>query len=374
MVLPLYKNNGAPGSFNRNYNAGLWYDKFCNKWRQGSRREDWTLQARRGSRDDPPKLQWVKTLAGEKTGDPELIAAMVNRQVALVCALGGQLRVFSTEWRFVTGLGRKHPVENGFAWHHTLGTAYLPGSSVKGMVRAWAREWEEDESKKKAISKVFGPEKGEKHAGSVIFFDALPIAPVRLEVDVMTPHYSQYYRSEQFQPGDWMSPEPVQFLTVDKEQNFLFTLAPRCLDDEGAAADLTLALEWLEEALAWMGAGAKTATGYGRFTRRENEEKELLEKFREEKKQAEEEARLRQMSPLRLEMEKDGYSTDLQAFMEAMTNKWLDRMEASDTPPEEKIEIANLLVKWYQEYNPQQWQKPNKKNKTKINRIKSILE
>lgn len=373
MTLPLYRNSGAPDNFNGTYNAGLWYDKFCSKWRQ-ERDGRWTLQAERGNRDDPPKLQWIKTVAGEKTGDPGLISEMVSRRAAMACALGGQLRVFATQWHFVTGLGREHPVENGFAWHHTLGTAYLPGSSVKGLVRAWAREWEEDESKKTAINRIFGPENGEKHAGSVIFFDALPLSPVRLESDVMTPHYTKYYREES-PPGDWMSPEPIQFLTVARGQEFLFTLAPRRLiDDKREAGDLTLALEWLEKALAWMGAGAKTATGYGRLTRREKEEAKILKKQQEKKEQAEKEARLQEMNPLQREMEDDGYSTDTQAFMQAMTSKWLDRMESDGTPPEEKTEIARLLVEWYKEYNPKHWKKPNKKNEKKIKRIKKVLE
>ena len=48
--------------------------------------------------------------------------------------------VFTTDGRFVTGTGRSHSVENGFAWHPTLGTPYLSGSSVKGMIRARAQE------------------------------------------------------------------------------------------------------------------------------------------------------------------------------------------------------------------------------------------
>lgn len=371
MSIPLYHYTDYPEKPQSSFNTGLWYDKFCNQWRQ-ERDGRWTLQAG-GGRGDPPKLQWIKTVAGEKTGDPGLISEIAARQAALATALGGQLRVFATQWRFVTGLGREHPVENGFAWHHTLGTAYLPGSSVKGLVRAWAREWEAVDPG--ILNRIFGPGEGEKRVGSVIFFDALPLSPVQLETDVMTPHYSEYYRGDkESPPGDWMSPEPIQFLTVAQGQEFLFTLAPRRLDDKRAAGDLTLALEWLEKALDWMGAGAKTAAGYGRLSRREKEEEKLLRKQQEEKEKAQKEAELQQMSPLRREMEDDGYSTDTQTFMQAMTSKWLDRMESVDTPPEEKTEIARLLMEWYKEYNPKHWKKPNKKNKKKIKRIKKVLE
>jgi CRISPR-associated protein Cmr6 len=38
-------------------------------------------------------------------------------------------------------LGNPHPVEKGFLWHPTLGTPSLPGSGVKGLVRAWVEAW-----------------------------------------------------------------------------------------------------------------------------------------------------------------------------------------------------------------------------------------
>ncbi len=177
---------------------------------------------------------------------------------------------------------------------------------------------------------------------------------------------------EESPPGDWMSPEPIQFLTVAPGQEFLFTLAPRLPEDEENMGDVELAIAWLEEALAWMGAGAKTAAGYGRLSRREKEEEKFLKKHQEEKEQAKKEARRQEMSPLRRQMEEDGYSDA--KFIGGPMLKWLDHMEKEETPPEEKNEIARLLMKWYQEYNPKQWEKPkNQKNQKKVNRIKAIL-
>jgi len=48
---------------------------------------------------------------------------------------------------FVTGMGMEHPLENGFAFLDPYGVPYLPGSSVKGVVRRAAEElalFEED--------------------------------------------------------------------------------------------------------------------------------------------------------------------------------------------------------------------------------------
>jgi hypothetical protein len=56
-------------------------------------------------------------------------------------------------------------------------------------------------------------------------------------------------------------------------------LAPRLIGEEShdaqARTDAADAMKQLEAALEWLGAGAKTATGYGRMTRRESPEEKL---------------------------------------------------------------------------------------------------
>lgn len=224
--IPLYHE--AQDIINRNRptdaNCGLWYDKFCCYWTQD--RNGWTL--------GEDKKNWIETVAGKRTnscGQTQKINEIIERQVALVSMCGGQVRAYRTTSKFVTGLGREHPVENGFTWHHTLGTPYLPGSSVKGILRSWVTNWADlvDEN---LVTRYFGPEgTAEKGVGDLIFFDALPTAPVMLEPEVMTPHYSEYYRgnSKEYPPADWYSPVPIPFLTVSKRQGFLFGIAPRPL-------------------------------------------------------------------------------------------------------------------------------------------------
>jgi len=164
----------------------------------------------------------------------------------LVARLSGKYFVFKSTSRFVTGLGRSHPIENGFAWHPTLGTPYLPGSSIKGMVRAWAR----------------------KEMEGVCFLDALPLAPVQLEADIMTPHYANWTAEKP--PGDWCSPNPIPFLTAAPGTAFFFSFLPRA---GKSASDLDSLGEWLGDALLEAGAGAKTSIGYGRFVRDQEREK-----------------------------------------------------------------------------------------------------
>ncbi|WP_148087042.1 type III-B CRISPR module RAMP protein Cmr6 [Thermodesulfitimonas autotrophica] len=312
----------------------------------------------------------------------------IHRTATLVLALGGEIRCLTTDWRFVTGLGREHPVENGFAWHHTLGVPFLPGSSVKGIVRAWAETWI-DPPVSDDVRRIFGPdgEVRDKHVGSVIFFDALPVKPVRLEADVMTPHYALYYQQDRPEnpPGDWYDPVPIPFLTVAPSQVFLFALAPRRLDDEQGRADCQRAMEWLTEALAAVGAGAKTAVGYGRFVRQEKEESEIrrgLTAYDVTFTPAADKLSgvpsgkhvpPAAMSPLRAEMEEDGYNRDPDRFMSALTTKWLKKLQDDQTIPDEKREIAVLLKEWYLMYRGEQWRRPNKKNKAKIAEIKKVL-
>lgn len=308
MLLPLYDAETLLKeceNYQDGFNAGLWYNKFCNTWKKG-----WQLGAQE-------KLEWINKLVidregqdqeigvalrGDKgkpssgsrrIGSDKFLAIQVDRLKQLVRATGGTCFYFKTETRFVTGLGLEHPVENGFLWHPVLGVPYIPGTAVKGLVRNWVEQWEEkniDSEKIKTIKRIFGSatekkeppavssepapepvselsaeEKEAHEVGSVIFFDALPVKPVVLEADIMTPHYGPYYanpKDTSVAPGDWHSPTPIPFLTVAPEQEFLFAIAPRTPD---AARDVELVSRWLTEALAWIGMGAKTALGYGRF-------------------------------------------------------------------------------------------------------------
>ncbi len=266
----LYRlQTGCPSPQNGG-NAGLWYDKYCDQWQlvhpENPDIPYWSLGEQ--------KSDWIETVTGPVGVSGEIAEACRRRQL-LAEQIKGQSVAFSTQWRFVTGLGRQHPVENGFAWHQTLGIPYLPGPSVKGMIRAWAEHWEvnDSDSNTTTIERMFGP-KGAESAGSIIVFDALPIEPVMLETDIMTPHYAPWY-ADGDAPGDWHDPVPIPFLTVAKEQKFLFTVAPR-RSDEQSQQDVRTAIEYLKCALEWIGAGAKTAVGYGRMTQLDDGEQSKL--------------------------------------------------------------------------------------------------
>ena len=138
----------------------LWFDKFCDRWRI---KEDasWSMTSGKDGEGGGPKLEWIKTLTSNRVGVQDEIEVYASRLARLVERRKGRYGVFVSESRFVTGLGRSHPVENGFAWHPTLGTPCLPGSSIKGAVRAWAKLNATPPVSRETVHRLFGgPESG----------------------------------------------------------------------------------------------------------------------------------------------------------------------------------------------------------------------
>jgi len=229
-------------------NPALIFDRFV-EWG-----DDWTAAGAH-------KQRVLKEVA-DHAADRRLLEAYLGRQERLVKTLGGVPLEAETTGRFVSGLGGAHPFETGFVWHSTLGVPYLPGSSVKGAMRTWAQQWLETEDEARHL---FG---GGDGAGALIVPDALPTRPPRLELDVMTPHYGGYYMGDE-PPADYLSPNPVVFLTVAAGQAFRFYLLPRERKNENNDGWLERGARLLKEALETVGAGAKTSAGYGSFAVKE---------------------------------------------------------------------------------------------------------
>ncbi|SRR5579875_3231258 len=158
--------------------------------------------------------------------------------------------------RVIVGLGGPSPLETDMTLHHVYGLPYLPGSALKGMTCAYATHMNVP---LKDMSRIFGETTG---SGTVIFFDAIPGENLTLDLDIMNPHYPNYYQGSD-PPSDDQSPRPIFFLTV-KNSTFHFAVAPRpgALGNEGDAGQ---AAKWLGDALASEGIGGKTSSGYGVF-------------------------------------------------------------------------------------------------------------
>lgn len=94
-----------------------------------------------------------------------------------------------------------------------------------------------------------------------MILDALPSEPVELKGDVITPHYAPYYADNE-PPADWHIPTPIPFMVVKEKQRFQMGIIPRKRKDY---EDCERLFGLLKEAFEYLGTGAKTAVGYGRF-------------------------------------------------------------------------------------------------------------
>ncbi|BCX02772.1 MAG: hypothetical protein KatS3mg053_0710 [Candidatus Roseilinea sp.] len=264
-------------------NPGLIFDRFA---------PDWSGQATL-KKDG---LEVVRS-AAEKA-DSALLQGWNARWEAVVRAANAEPFSLKTDWRFIAGLGRKGSLEVGFTFHR-YGFPILPGSSVKGIARAWAlieigqqvnpaslkkldeilsadgdrdsaerRQYEAWKAQQPKVVQgladdfrgIFGTTAA---AGRAVFFDAIPARVPKLELDVMNPHFPQYYRGEA-PPTDWQSPVPVYFLTVAPGVSFWFAVGWRGALDAGQQLR-DRAKTWLVAGLTELGAGAKTSAGYGYF-------------------------------------------------------------------------------------------------------------
>ena len=198
-----------------------------------------------------------------------------ERQRAVPAGTDVEEQTVWTDTRLAIGLGADHPLENGLTFDRVVGVPYLPGTSLKGLCRAASQILDEDRSDEPRRYGYLGskdswdphPDDGSQR-GAVCFLDAYPEDPPKLEVDVLTPHYPQYYKAmakgpPSQGPVDWDSPNPVTFLTVAAGTRFRI----RLLSDGRAADNRRQAFEWawkqLLKGLELLGLGAKTAVGYG---------------------------------------------------------------------------------------------------------------
>lgn len=290
---PLYQRAHTLPNRRGSGHPGLWFERFYDRytadWQVDATAKRDFLQSVLGHGDNSHQCQVGEKSALERHADN--IAAIAQQQ-------GGVTIERQSGWHFVTGLGNPHPVENGLTWHPVLGVPYLPGSMVKGLTRAWLELNDYDalirkrlfgsDSKDATRAVAFGDEP-ELISGEVIFFDALPVQPVTLMIDTMTPHMGSWYDSGDQHPGgaantpaDWHAPNPVVFLAA-ADVVMSFAVTPRVrpgmtsAQREEARTLAKLASQALSDALEHLGAGAKTAAGYGTFTMLDDKQRKAAE-------------------------------------------------------------------------------------------------
>ncbi len=374
-------------------NSGLRFEKFGDAW--NFQQKSGMQVAEFDKENLKSKTRWLDRFVGKANqhGDSSQLEAFAERQSALVKSLGGVSLILKNESRFVTGMGRQHPLENGFSWHHILGTPYLPGTSVKGGLRSWAREvrgtWDEEKEEYSSdiwIDQAFGEM---EQVGEFILFDMIPLKKVELVAEIMTPHFGKYYQDGEI-PGDWHSPVPVSYLAVEKGQNWQLGIAPRKLNNPEAEGKLEEITDLLVQSLQFAGVGAKTSIGMGRFERDQALENKISarldakrQKAADQEKRAAEDAKLSDdvRAIVKIARERGWEDADNStAFLDGMD----DFLENNPAPSVEVIDWVreNIIESDSVSYNKpwhQIWLDPEamggkKKNKPKFKgRIKELV-
>lgn len=171
------------------------------------------------------------------------------------------------------GTGAPHGVKNqdndfmlGFSFDYTTGQPYIPGSSVKGVLRSHFK------ARPEAVAELLNAISGQAgiDAGTVsrletavfeennVFFDARLVSGDSrgyiLAEDYITPH-----------PSPVKEPIPIQFLKVRSGVRFKFCFLLHDASPEGLKATITVdQLQALfVKLLEYFGVGAKTNVGYG---------------------------------------------------------------------------------------------------------------
>ncbi len=355
-IFPLYQGLNAPNKPDPSkMNMGLWFDRYFHGYA-----DDFSQV------DKDARTKWLRHLNTDSLGNAKALRQKTEAIYQMALSQGGQTRVYLCTAPFVTGMGNPHPLENGFTWHPTLGMPYLPGSSVKGLVRAAIEVAYEGGDRDELLKRWFGTaEKGDvaEASGCFIFLDALPTEPCKLVADIMTPHMGKWYEkggkdplNKEVQPGDWHSPVPVGYLTA-RDLSLQFAVLPRAGNAQ-AAQELEQVWQALDYALQWLGAGGKTAQGFG--VMKLNNAIERERQAQQEKAQAAlaEEKAKESMTPIQLEIHQclkertDPNMGEIPALLNAMKAKrWTG---------ETKLAIAQHLKKLMQKDN--KW-KPETKAK-----------
>jgi CRISPR-associated protein Cmr6 len=224
---------------------------------------------------------WVRAWAcaarlGQDTSD-ELPARVAARRLAALRALSadGRTSVVTVIARpmgaVVTGTGAGGVRNVGIELHGTYGWPVLPGSTLKGVARSFARD---EELTEQAAAALFGAPPAEDEpaqTGAATFLDALPgPGGVTVAEHVLTPHARGYRLNaddSDEEPGDddaaprppaeYINPVPVPFLVLADGTFHIHLIGPQ--PEVGQAARL------LADALNDIGLGAKTTRGYGYF-------------------------------------------------------------------------------------------------------------
>ncbi len=232
----------------------------------------------------------LKSLLEEKHEAQSTFIKSMEKSGALALTMIAELKS-----PLIVGMGLSHPTEIGMVLDHTLGIPYIPASSIKGIVRFahllglldndysnfvqkdYKGEYIDETIGGTLVPAIFGGDKKnlddkiDKLRGQVIFLDAYPEKVPEMHLDIMNPHYGDYYMDDTGKkpPADYLAPKPIKFLTVKPGTRFIFRAVIR--EEKDVQSFKEHVQKAYERALEVEGTGAKTALGYGLFKISETE-------------------------------------------------------------------------------------------------------
>lgn len=262
-------------STNRNENQNYSPEKVCNMGWYFSRR----YYREFGRNDSNPERmydQYNRSLFGTalkkewKENNSQLVNSLGNMNFKLITTYPGLL----------IGTGLNHGVGNikndmkmGFQFDYTTGLPYIPGSSLKGVLRNMFPETPNDEKRCNFIRSLLDKALKELtnedlvalkqdifENGKDIFLDALITDSQATQEHIMGEDYITPHRKA------LKNPIPLQIIKVlpNVEFSFPFQLQDSYIESKSIKA--TDKLNLFKRILMNVGAGAKTNTGYGQFT------------------------------------------------------------------------------------------------------------
>lgn len=309
MTYPFYRELQDVAQNMSTGNYGLWFNKFV----PISNFNECKASDEKGNKDKAVSYYHDKYKQVKKNEINLLIDQRHFDQAEFCNALSSKYEtvVFKARLKtpLITGIGESHPHEVSMVFDHNLGIPYIPASGIKGIVRfvhtlglipdippdkiktdeKTGQQSFNDEEIWTHIPDLFGTQ---EKRGSVFFLDSYPEKMPDLHVDIMNPHYGDYYSDDNNTkpPGDYLNPNPIKFLTVAIDTVFVF----RALVDKKHPELTDMVKAAFKNALTEEGIGAKTAVGYGLFEDLKEEESESVEAALKNKKekqaQAEKEA------------------------------------------------------------------------------------
>ena len=157
----------------------------------------------------------------------------------------------------LVGSGYNHPklksttddFQLGFFFDHTTGLPLISGSSIKGLLRSVFKH-------KEFMKEVYSVDLSEEifEDNNTIFYDAYISESHHPHKHIFGEDYITSHFSDE-KGGEFKDPNPIKFLKI--LPNVTFTFQFSCSDDQ---------LELFKKIILDFGLGAKTNTGYGKFT------------------------------------------------------------------------------------------------------------